>query len=514
MNINHPQNQSYWFVLREDQSNVIFSSNNFTIHNPQVTGQEARYIVDTSDRQYIQINETPTARVLDSTLATEDTLNEDNKEKDENTENTFWDRSKIKSLLTLCLENNFKNTSKDKDLLDDFSAHLGTTPEDCSIKYRNLRRTFIRLLKKKRLGKEIKWVHYNMCEKVFNDLPSSVLDPWDDYKVRNLLELYIQNLPKFRSSDCLQKDVWKDIAAQIGATEYTCYHKFKNLKRAYISWLQRSKDTGKPIKWPYQQYFERIFYNYTPSTGTWDKTKTRLLINAYLEIADRFKDPRYQKKDLWKQISIMVDESAQSCDKKFRNLKQTYLKLKMRADSGRSITKWRYYKDFESIYSPCSYWGTGNGRAESEDYIKELLQFYIENKDKFKDPRKKKKHVWRLLAPKIGLSPEACDRKFRNLKQTYIRLADKKKLTGYANKWPYYIYFEKIFDEPHIPNRNGYRSNSIQDIVLMSEVKRTVQHLQAKKDDDKFERLVFAIEESNNIQRERNLILKALLDKK
>lgn len=35
MDISQSHNQSYWFVLREDQSNVIFSSNNFTIQNPQ-----------------------------------------------------------------------------------------------------------------------------------------------------------------------------------------------------------------------------------------------------------------------------------------------------------------------------------------------------------------------------------------------------------------------------------------------------------------------------------------------
>lgn len=353
-----------------------------------------------------------------------------------------------------------------------------------------------------------------MCEKVFNDcksLPSSILDIWDDFKVRNLLELYIQNLDRFRSSNCLQKDVWKDIASQIGTTDYICYHKFKNLKRAYFNWLQRSRDTGKPLKWPYHQYFERIFYDYTPSTGAWNRSKTRQLMDAYLQITDKFKDPRFQKKDLWKQISMVVDESAQSCDKKFRNLKQTYLKLKMRADSGRSITKWRYFKDFETIYSPSSYWGSTHGRSEDDDYIKQLLQFYVENKDKFRDPRKKKKHVWRLLAPKIGLSPEACDRKFRNLKQTYIRLIEKKKLMGSAIRWPYFIYFEKIFDEPRIPHRS-YRRNI--DDMTMSEVKRVMQRLQDKKDDDKFERLVSAVEESNNIQKERNTILLALLNRK
>ena len=35
MDINSEHSQSYWFVVREDQSNVIFSTNNCTIQNPQ-----------------------------------------------------------------------------------------------------------------------------------------------------------------------------------------------------------------------------------------------------------------------------------------------------------------------------------------------------------------------------------------------------------------------------------------------------------------------------------------------
>lgn len=482
--------------------------------NFEFIGQEARYIVDTGDRQYIQINEA-SAAITEPVLATEDSIETINKQ---NEDNNFWDRSKIKLFLTLCLENNYKNTSnsKDKGLLQDIASHIGTTPDNCSNKYKNLRRTFIRLLKKKRDGKEIKWVHYSTCEKVFSDcktLPASILDSWDDNKIKLLLELYMQNLSRFRSPNYLQKYIWKDIASQIGTTEYICYHKFKNLKRTYFNWLQRSRQSGKPIKWPYQQYFEKIYYDYTPTACAWNSTKTRQLVDTYIQMADKFRDPRFHKKDLWKQVSMVVEEGPHSCDKKFRNLKQTYLKLKMRADSGHPVTKWRYYKDFESIYSPHTYWGIVNGTpdAEAEDYVKQLLQFYIENKDQFRNPMKKKKHVWRLLAPKIGLSSEGCDRKFRNLKQTYIKLAEKKQNTGKAIRWPYFSYFEKIYDE-QVPYKNICRSNI--DEVAVSEVKKVISQLQDRKDDDKFERLVSAVEECNSIQRERNIILQALLDRK
>ncbi|KAG6444256.1 uncharacterized protein LOC119189724 [Manduca sexta] len=512
MDLNSTHNPSYWFVIREDQSNVIFSSNNFTIQNQQISGQEARYIVDSAEnRQYIEIDDAPV--IVQETTETFD--KDPLRSKDED---NFWDRNKVKTLLNLCLENRFKNSLKDKSLWQEIAKHLGTTVDECNKKYRNLRRTYIRLLKKKRLGKEIKWVHYNICEEVFKEcktLPPSVLEPWEDYKIRKLLSLYIENLHKFRSPDCLQKDVWKEIATQMGTTEYNCYHKFKNLKRAYLNWLERSRETGKPIKWQYHQYFERIFYNYSPTLGPWDRNKTRLLMDAYVQIADKFKNPRIQKKELWKEIATVVGESASDCDKKFRNLKQTYIRLKMKADSGRSITKWRYFKDFDTIYGNTTIASTEEPKitqkSTQEDYVKLLLSFYLENKEKFRDPLIKKKNVWRILTPKIGLSTEECDRKFRNLKQTYIRLAEKKRETGKNNNWPYYAYFEKIFDQPTVP---GTCNHVNVDDVTLSEIKRVVRDIQDKKDNDKFERLLQHIEESNNIQRERNRILQAILDRK
>lgn len=371
------------------------------------------------------------------------------------------------------------------------------------------------MLKKRRLGKEIKWVHYNICEKVFNEcksLPPSVLEPWDDHRVRNLLNLYIENLSRFRGSDCLQKDVWRDIASQLGTTEYNCYHKYKNLKRAHFKWMQRSRDTGKPAKWPYHQYFERIFYEYNPNTGPWDRIKTKELIDAYLQIADKFASPRYQKKDLWKEISTVVGENAANCDKKFRNMKQTYIKLKSRADAGLTITKWRYYKDFESIYNPTNRWASRISRSHDDDYVKQLLNFYLENKEKFQDQRIKKKTMWRFLTPKIGLRPEECDRKFRNLKQTYIRLEEKRNLTGRTSNWPYYAYFERIYNESK-PARRRIPKVSL-DEVPICDLERVVQQAHDKKEDDNFERLVNAMDEANDIQRERNRILERLLQRK
>lgn len=476
------------------------------------TEQESRYVVETADRQYEQAIEVST--VQDSDHCDKTVSKRQKSKEDEN----FWDRHKVKLLLTLCLEN--KNVDKEM-LWEEISGIIGATPDECNTKYRHLRRTYLRLLKKKRMGRDVKWVHYGICEEVFTDLkalPPSVLEPWEDNKVRRLLTLYIDNLHRFRNPNCLQKDVWKEMAVRLGTTSYNCYHKFKNLRRSYLTWLNRSRETGKGIKWPYYHYFERIYHNYNPNTRPWDRNKIKVLLEAYAQIAYKFRNPKLQKKELWKEISQKVGETPSACDKKFRNLKQTYVRLKKRAHSGRLTTKWRYYRDFEVINSYTTRYIDLDGQkivyrtGQDENYIHHLLSFYIDNKEKFRDPLTKNKTLWRLIGPKLGLTAGECDKKFRNLKQTYIRLAWKKKQTGKCTSWPYYRYFEAIYDEP--VGGAVYRSRVDIDDVMRCEIRRAVRDVYEQTETDrKFERLVQVAEESNNIQRERNAILQGLLNK-
>ncbi|XP_047512065.1 uncharacterized protein LOC125054309 [Pieris napi] len=514
MDAANTHNQNYWFVVRDDHRNVIFSSNNFTIQNPQ--SQEARFIVDagvhSENRQYVQVQDNippvlqeETPKEIKETVSVRDDI--------------FWDRNKVQLLLTLCLQNGYNPSTIEQIEWTEIAALLGTTPEECDKKFRGLRRIYLRLMKKKNLGKDIKWKYFNICEEFFKDckLSFTVLEPWEDSKIRQLLSIYIENINKFRDPNYLHKDVWKEIASRLETTEYNCYHKFKSLKRTYLNWLQRSRETGKLIKWTYHQYFERIYYNYNPDLGPWDRNKIRLLINAYAEIAHMFKNPKYQKKELWREISRKVGESPSSCDRKFRNLKQTYLRLKMRVDTGRSVTKWKYYKEFSTIFENEAYSVTNDGqqivyRVGEQDYVKELLNFYLDNKEKFWDPLVKKKPLWRTIASKIGLTAGECDKKFRNLKQTYLRMAERKQLSGKSSTWPYYSYFEKIYDQPKLIKKEC--KHACMDNVTLKEITSIVKDVHEIKGKDKFERLVKVIEDSNNIQRERNRILQALLDRK
>ncbi|KAF2894147.1 hypothetical protein ILUMI_12024 [Ignelater luminosus] len=93
----------------------------------------------------------------------------------------------------------------------------------------------------------------------------------------------------------------------------------------------------------------------------------------------------------------------------------------------------------------------------NDDDIRLLLQIYDDNKEKFRDSTIKKKDLWKQIALLIGKTDVSCDRKFRNLKGTYIKLLRRKHKTGAASiKWPYFNLMHDILKGDVNINPVGY----------------------------------------------------------
>lgn len=74
-----------------------------------------------------------------------------------------------------------------------------------------------------------------------------------------------------------------------------------------------------------------------------------------------------------------------------------------------------------------------------------LLLFHCkERKQDLEDPNRKKKRVWQSISADLAekgeiVSWEVCEKKFRNLKQTYKNIKDNSSKTGRGNKtWEFY----------------------------------------------------------------------------
>lgn len=88
-------------------------------------------------------------------------------------------------------------------------------------------------------------------------------------------------------------------------------------------------------------------------------------MEEYRKRKEKFRDPKIKKKDLWREISrvfrnynYIVHEDA--IDKKFRNLKQTFMRIKdnqnIKKHSGTANIDWKYYQIFiEIFFNDCTH---------------------------------------------------------------------------------------------------------------------------------------------------------------
>lgn len=83
-----------------------------------------------------------------------------------------------------------------------------------------------------------------------------------------------------------------------------------------------------------------------------------------------------------------------------------------------------------------------------------LLELYKERKENFRDPKVKKRNLWRQIVHEMekngytNLTEDTLDRKLRNLKKTFRTIKDnnRKSSTGRGRiTWEYYDIFEEIF---------------------------------------------------------------------
>lgn len=224
------------------------------------------------------------------------------------------------------------------------------------------------------------------------------------------------------------------------------------------------------------------------------------------------------------------------------------------------------YLETEEVYmqiNPGEIMETEGTGEEADDHwehssIKTLLSLYLQNVDKFRNPKVKKKNVWVDISNIVGKGPDSCDKKYRNLKQTYVRLLKKKKQNEVVVvKWPYFEVFEQIYNingeyQPEIQQRiqDGSAESAAQALLSISEQypstyepdqapdlgessngqnEETKRKLNRKRTTDfrkitlemrnrqrtveeKLDRLINIVQESNSIQRERNRLFQQFLD--
>ncbi|KAK2588122.1 hypothetical protein KPH14_004175 [Odynerus spinipes] len=116
----------------------------------------------------------------------------------------------------------------------------------------------------------------------------------------------------------------------------------------------------------------------TDTSFVWTRNKTLLLIEAYDVRKDKFRDSTIKKKTLWKEIAAEFEKknyhvSAENLDKKFRNLKRTYIKIRdniKNSTLGKDRVTWEYYDYLQNIYEKDCSTNIPNVVIKNENYEK------------------------------------------------------------------------------------------------------------------------------------------------
>lgn len=87
----------------------------------------------------------------------------------------------------------------------------------------------------------------------------------------------------------------------------------------------------------------------------WDRSQVLMLIKEYRNLENQFKDYTIKRKVLWRKIAQNlkkngINVSWETCDKKWRNLKQTFKSISSSKRSEISKRKWEFYTELQDIF--------------------------------------------------------------------------------------------------------------------------------------------------------------------
>lgn len=222
----------------------------------------------------------------------------------------------------------------------------------------------------------------------------------------------------------------------------------------------------------------------------WTRSKTLLLIESYGARKEKFRNPTIKKKTLWQEIALEFKKknyyvSAENLDKKFRNLKRTYIKIRdniRKSFMGKDRVTWEYYDYLQKIY-------------ENDGYTLDISSMTNINSVKSEDSDK--------ITENFAHSESSLSEKSLADEEFIEVLSYQPDQSDHYNDTTEMIYDTK----PNIRERVKLRMQRKRDMKTLRK-----EYLNLEKEKIKeLRRLREAIENNNEIQRERNQLFSALI---
>ncbi|XP_068624698.1 uncharacterized protein [Battus philenor] len=387
-----------------------------------------------------------------------------------------------------------------KTMLFDKNATL------CELEFNNLKKQYVEVRTKYQNGTIVEWPYYDLCNQAFHDdydvkvlmneikreeevvNKSYTYKPNEDgilvtkkdknvrtssdEKVELMLNLFLKYKESYRKYNSF-RGIWDTIALEVGEEDADYWHKrFLNFKQHYIRMVYKRYESGPDkINWPYMKLFDKIFegdeefqrkYSKRPEFNvnsgvpqdddSFNETERTVLVKYYFDCFHEFQDQTIPNNFLWHEIGRLLDKKPEYCKQKYREMKSEHFETLMEGgyDLGNRIPVAIILDNIIARETEKEIAKTPKKGDQfetwSKDEVDELVQFFYENMEMFKD------NVcyyvcWNIVSKKLKKNIHSCKMQWQELTALYkFILEEKKENPDMQINWKYIDIFDRIFD--------------------------------------------------------------------
>ncbi|KAM3960031.1 uncharacterized protein ACR2FA_005955 [Aphomia sociella] len=286
---------------------------------------------------------------------------------------------------------------------------------------------------------------------------------WTKQTKKKLLILYLNYVRSHKGKDINSAAMWTEIASKLpNKTPLSCRKMFVRLKTNHIA----SKDDVNKKKTPYYTLLEKVlavkpkFVKLREKTLQEGKTykdvplptaKVEQALQYYLLYIEEFLSPRFEKKYLWIELANFVSEPVTKIFNKVNYLKHFY-DIEKDKVAGENTLFSELLKEILTKETAHKAMLTDDVKPSTEDNgdvtwsdeeIEQLLIWYLDKLDQFKNPKYVRKYLWMDASDILNKSPLACSKKMSEIRALYRNLI--KDSAEDLNNWRFYSLCQKIY---------------------------------------------------------------------
>ncbi|KOB75765.1 Uncharacterized protein OBRU01_05667 [Operophtera brumata] len=177
--------------------------------------------------------------------------------------------------------------------------------------------------------------------------------------------------------------------------------------------------------------------------------KVESALTYYLNHIDDFVDPKFEKKYLWTELANHITEPVNKVYNKINYLKQAYNVETEEIDGQK--TAWSGILNeiiakevsMNVLIDGMKKFFDDNESNWSEELILSLLNWYLTNLDKFKNPKFNRSYLWMEASTILNRSPLVCSKKMTEIRTQYRNMV--KNNDNELNDWRFLDLCQKIY---------------------------------------------------------------------